>query len=117
MITKLATLLSTLLLLASIWIVRDALPHARAAQAALLGLLAALVITSLVGIGQVAYCAEWPAAAARAPGGAGETGKARGAGGLFRPRGRVDEEPGRRAPEVTGRARSTHHARSKEKPG
>ncbi len=56
----------TVLLLASVWIVRDALPDARAAERALLLLLGTMVITSFVGIAQVTYCAEWPAAATRA---------------------------------------------------
>jgi O-antigen ligase len=53
------------LLLASLWILRDALPDARAARNALLGLLGALGAASVVGIGQVVYCAEWPGWAAR----------------------------------------------------
>jgi O-antigen ligase len=52
-------------LLASLWILRDALPDARAARNALLGLLGALGAASVVGMGQVVYCAEWPGWAAR----------------------------------------------------
>jgi O-antigen ligase len=46
------------LLLASLWVLRDALPDARAARGALLGLLAVLGVVGLIGIGQVTFCAE-----------------------------------------------------------
>jgi O-antigen ligase len=46
------------LLLASVWILRDALPGVRAARAALLGVLALLGIVSVVAIVQVGFCAQ-----------------------------------------------------------
>ena len=46
------------LLLASIWVLRDALPDARTAARALVALLAVLGAVALIGIGQVAFCAE-----------------------------------------------------------
>jgi hypothetical protein len=55
----------SLLLLASVWIVRDALPDARAARHALLAVLTAVSVGAAVGIGQVTYCAEWPGWARR----------------------------------------------------
>lgn len=49
-----------LLLLASVWVLRDALPDARGASRALVGLLGVLGVVSLIGIGQVAFCtAPW----------------------------------------------------------
>jgi putative inorganic carbon (hco3(-)) transporter len=47
-------------LLASLWVVRDALPDTRTGRVALLGLLGVTTLASGVGIAQVAYCAEWP---------------------------------------------------------
>jgi len=46
------------LLLGSVWVIRDALPDASAARRALFGLLAVLGIIALIGIGQVTFCPE-----------------------------------------------------------
>jgi O-antigen ligase len=48
----------TALLVLSLWVVLDALPDGDAATKALRGLLAVLGVVSLVGIGQVAFCAQ-----------------------------------------------------------
>jgi O-antigen ligase len=53
------------LLLATMWIVRDAVPDAFTGRRLLRALLGFLGIASLVGIAQVTYCAEWPGWAAR----------------------------------------------------
>jgi O-antigen ligase len=55
----------TVLLLASLWIVRDALRDAAEARIALLALLGVLGVASAVGIAQVLGCAAWPGAVAR----------------------------------------------------
>jgi O-antigen ligase len=46
------------LLLGSLWMLRDALPDTRAAARALMGLLAVLGVVSVVGIAQTAFCPE-----------------------------------------------------------
>jgi putative inorganic carbon (hco3(-)) transporter len=46
------------LLLGSLWVLRDALPDTRAATRALMGLLAVLGVVSVVGIAQATFCAQ-----------------------------------------------------------
>jgi len=55
----------TVVLLASVWVVRDAVRDAAEARRAMLALLGVLAVASVAGIAQVLGCAAWPGTVAR----------------------------------------------------